>query len=87
MFKLMRNGLPFSIVSDCVFNSAYIELNFPQDQISDVCLASHLAHMAVSAPRWQKNPFVGILEFVSSWKLIININDSSCTRGHTFCIP
>lgn len=57
MFKLMRNGLPFSIVSDCVFNSAYIELNFPQDQISDVCLASHLAHMAVSAPPWQKNPF------------------------------
>ena len=50
MFKQMRNGLPFSIVSDCVFNSAYIELNLPQDHISVVCVASHLAHMAVSAP-------------------------------------
>lgn len=64
-------------------------LNWTSHKIRyQMCVLPHIS------PTWQylhhhgkKNPFVGILEFVSSWKLIININDSSCTRGHTFCIP
>lgn len=46
--------LSFCNVFNCVFYSAHINLNFPQDQIPDICLASHLAHMQYQH-HWRQN--------------------------------
>lgn len=50
------------------------------------CLALYSIYMPLSGPTVQKKCFVddfnGILEFVTSWELLKNGDDSSCTWGH-----